>query len=238
MNIFLTGGASGLGLEIFDVLAKAGHRVIFTYNKSKPQAIDNVANHKNCLMFHCDFYDQSSINSLLDQIQLLDIDVLINNALPSIEACQFQRINIDDLTKSFLHNVQPVLRITQACLENFRINRRGRVITILSSYLINSPPTGYSEYTANKAYLASMSKSWANENAKFGITVNTISPSTIDTNLNSKIDKRLLENLASNNPFKKLVSPNDVAKIIEFLITSPIQLNANNLILNGGENVI
>ena len=238
MNILVTGGASGLGLEIFETLSKAGHSVTFTYSKSEEQAEKNLLQFPKSKKFKCDFTDSKSVNAFIEEIGGMDLEVLINNALPSINAVQFQKTVIESLTESFNCNVIPVLKITQACITNFRKKKRGRIISILTSYLTNRPPIGYSEYVANKAYIHAMSKTWANENSKFGIIVNCISPSIMNTPLNKSVDERLLENLAINNPFGQLLAPSEVADIVNFLVSSPRQLNGCNLLINGGENVI
>ncbi|QFY41383.1 SDR family oxidoreductase [Candidatus Methylospira mobilis] len=238
MNILITGGASGLGSQILLKLAKSGHTVYFTYNKSANEAGVLEKENPGCRGFQCDFHDAASIDGLLSALNGLTLDVLINNALPSLKAVQFQRTNVDDLVSSFALNVIPILHITQACLSIFRKQRSGRIITILTSYLINRPPVGYSEYVANKAYLHAMSKAWAVENAKFGIAVNCISPSIMRTGLTSDTDDRVLDSLAASNPFGRLVEPSEVAELVEFLVKAPLQLNSSNFILNGGADVI
>lgn len=238
MNILLTGGASGLGLEIFQTLSREGHHVFFTYNHSIDQALKNIIEYPNSKKIHCDFRSPTSVDNLVMQIEGLDIDVLINNALPVIKAIQFQKTKIDALAESFNEVVIPVLKISQACIGKFRKKRRGRVISILSSYLVNKQPIGYSEYVANKAYIRSMSRSWVIENSKFGIVVNCISPSIMRTPLNHEIDERLLENLESTNPFGHLLTISELAEIVEFLIRSPVQLNGCNLVIDGGENAL
>jgi NAD(P)-dependent dehydrogenase (short-subunit alcohol dehydrogenase family) len=238
LKILLTGGASGLGLIIFERLSACGHDVVFTYNRSLDQANLNINKYPNSKKIHCDFKNSDSVQQCIKKIQELDIDVLINNALPPINAIQFQKTKIDTLSDSFNHSVIPILKLTQACISHFRKKRSGRIITILTSYLINHSPNGYSEYVANKAYLYSMSKTWAKENFKFGIVVNNLAPSIMRTPLNDKVDERLLENLEKENPFGELLTPEDVAKVVNFLIDSPRQLNGINLILNGGKDVI
>jgi len=238
MNVLLTGGASGLGLEIFLNLVNAGHTVYFTYCKSSTEALRLTNTYKDCNAIHCDFKSPESIASLLKSLESIPLDALVNNALPSLNALQFQKTEMADLVSSFTNNVIPVLNLTQACLTKFRKQRSGKVITILTSYLVNRPPVGYSEYISNKAYILAMSKSWAVENAKFGISVNCVSPSTMRTGLTSETDDRLMESLAASNPFGRLVEPKETARIIEFLLSAPLQLNSTNLILNGGSDVI
>lgn len=238
MNILLTGGASGLGLEIFRSLSRAGHHVFFTYNHSIDQAEKNIIEYPNSKKIHCNFESSSSVDNLVIQIGSLNIDVLINNALPALKAIQFQKTKIDMLSESFNRVVIPVLKISQACIENFRKKRSGRILSILSSYLVNKQPIGYSEYIANKAYLRSMSRSWVIENSKFGIVVNCISPSIMRTPLNEEVDERMLENLENANPFGQLLTISEVGEIVEFLIRSPTQLNGCNLVIDGGENAL
>ena len=75
----------------------------------------------------------------------------------------------------------------------YKKKRKGKIITILTSFLLNSPPIGSSSYVANKAYLKSLTKSWANENIKFNVTSNTISPSFMQTNFTSDVDERIID---------------------------------------------
>jgi NAD(P)-dependent dehydrogenase (short-subunit alcohol dehydrogenase family) len=238
LNIFLTGGASGLGLEIFQRLSRAGHHVAFTYKGSVEQAEKNLIDFPKSKKIYCDFNNPKSVEDLIEMLGVLEVDVLIHNALPLMNAIQFQKTRIDSLVDSFNSSVIPVLKISQACITNFRKKRSGRIITILTSYLINKPPIGYSEYVANKAYLQSMTKSWANENSKFGIIVNSISPSIMRTPLNREVDERLLENLEASNPLGQLLTVSELGEVVEFLVDSPRQLTGCNFLINGGENVI
>ena len=151
---------------------------------------------------------------------------------------QFQKTAIQDFGDSFTSTVLPVLEVTQACLTQFRKKRSGRVINILTSYLLNRPPLGLSSYTANKAYLLAISKALLVENTKFGITINNISPSMMLTNLVNDIDERVLEMAAESNLTGRLIRVDEVAQSVEFLLKSTPHINGVNLVLNGGENVL
>ena len=95
MNIFLTGGASGLGLEIFLRLSRAGHHVAFTYNGSTEQAEKNLIDFPKSKKIHCDFNSPKSVEDLIEMLGVLEVDVLIHNALPLMNAIQFQKTRID-----------------------------------------------------------------------------------------------------------------------------------------------
>lgn len=78
------------------------------------------------------------------------------------------------------------------------------------------PPIGSSTYIANKAYLEKLTKVWAIENSKFNITSNSISPSFMQTKLTSEIDERIIEQIISNHPLKKLLTVDEVAETVLF----------------------
>ena len=102
---------------------------------------------------------------------------------------------------------------------------------------MNMPPLGYSLYTANKAYLESMSRSWALENSKFGITSNSISPSLMETGFHKDYDSRILDMARQDNPTGELVKVEDVAMMVRFFLETSVQVNAINVPINGGTDV-
>lgn len=107
-----------------------------------------------------------------------------------------------------------------------------------TSFLINKPPLGLSAYVAEKAYLTSLSKSWANENASFNITSNCIAPSMMLTPFTSGLDERVMENVVQAHPFKRLLTPDETADTIWLLLQAPQHINGSTLIINGGMDVI
>ena len=239
MRVLVTGGASGLGYAITKQLLGSGDFVYFTYLRAKEKAAELQSQFPSqCFGLECDFQSGQSIGSLTEAISEWDLEALVNNALPPMQIQQFQKTAIKDFGESFNSSVLPVLEITQACITQFRKKRAGKVINILTSYLLNRPPLGLSSYTANKAYLLAISKALLVENAKFGITINNISPSMMLTNLVNDIDERILEMAAESNLMGRLIRVDEVAQSVEFLLKSSPHINGMNLVLNGGENVL
>ncbi len=156
----------------------SGNTVYFTYAKSAGGAAkETEERYVNTKAIFCDFNNLSSVEDMAAQLGSLELDVLVNNAHTAIHKAHFHKTATATFQDSFERNVAPVLAITGAAINSFRKRKFGKIITILSSYVANKPPTGLSEYVANKAYLLSMSKAWANENARYNITANCISPS-------------------------------------------------------------
>ena len=238
MNILITGGASGLGASIVEALAAdTGNTVYFTYATSATEAHALEAALQNTKAIHCDFTDTDSIETLLKQLPELDIDILVNNAYTGIQTDHFYKTEPYSFQKSFEQNVVPTLQITQAAIKIFRKKKYGKIINIISSYVINKPPAGLSVYVANKAYLLSMSKSWANEYIRFNITSNSISPSFMLTNLTAGTDERILEQMKENHPLSTLLTTGEVADAVLFFARASQQINGANLVINAGSDL-
>ena len=236
MRALVTGGASGLGEAITRALAALpGASVRFTYHHSAEAAARLEAELPDAKGIRCDFTSESDQAALAEAIKALDLDVLVHNAITGLQAKHFHKRPGADFLTGFQDNVMPVIRLTQAALAGFRAKRSGRIITILTSYLINRPPIGMSEYVAAKAYLHSLAKSWAVENAALGITSNCVSPSFMETRLARETDSRVLETLAERHPLKRLLSPGETAGTIAFLAgPASAHINGVNIAINAG----
>ena len=239
MNILITGGASGLGEAITLKLASdSSNKVFFTYFKSLEKATEIETKFSNTRAVACDFEDEQSVTNLLTIFEKENIQVLVNNAFTGLSANYFHKTDANYFLNSFSKNILPVIKVTQQAILHFRKQKFGKIVTILSSYIINKPPLGMSEYVASKNYLLSLSKSWATENAKFNISANCISPSMMLTNLTSDTDERIVEEMQNAHPLKKLITPVEVAESINYLINSSQQINGTNMIMNAAADIV
>ena len=239
MNILVIGGASGLGEAITILLAKSKeNRVYFTYNKSTEKAANIELEFKNTFSIKCDFSNGDELKLLLDKIETMELEVLINNAYCSrINQNYFHKIYSKESMNDFVQNIIPTVSITQEVIKIFRKKKAGKIITILTSALVNAPPLGYSVYVANKAYLEQLTKVWAIENSKFNITSNSISPSFMQTAINDQVHERIVEEIINSHPQKKLLSTNEVAETVSFLISASSHINGVNVLINAGVNI-
>ena len=239
MKILITGGASGLAASIVRRLAaENGNTVYFTFSRSATAAKEIEALYPNAHSIKCDFTDPTSIEDMLTQIPAIDPDVLINNANGGIHKDHFYKTDHTVFAKSFEQNIIPTIRITQEAIKGFRKKKFGKIINIISSYVVNKPPTGLSEYVANKAYLLSLSKSWANELIRFNITSNSISPSFMLTGLTADTDERVIEQMTEAHPLKKILTTEEVADTVLFLTGASQHINGLNLLMNAGSDVV
>ena len=167
-----------------------------------------------------------------------DLHALINNACTPIANKHFHKIPHAEFKQNFFSNILPTIQITQEAIARFRKKKFGRIITVTTAFLVNKPPLGLSSYVAEKAYLASLCKSWAIENVNFNITSNCIAPSMMVTQFTNHIDERIIENAIQSHPFKRLLTPEETAETIGLLLTAPCHINGATWVLNGAADVI
>jgi len=218
MNILVTGGASGLGEAITRLLASSPENyVYFSYANSESNANSIMTDFNNVKAIKCDFKNLKSLNSFKKQIEEIDLDVLINNAFSGdFLKSYFHKTDSSEFLSDFTENIIPVIEITQTVTKVFRKKKSGKIITILSAALLNTPPIGSAIYVANKAYLEKLTKVWATENSKFNITSNSVSPAFMETKLTSDFDERIIEHMITEHPLKKLLTVQEVAETVAF----------------------
>ncbi len=231
-KVLLTGGSSGIGKEINLFLLEKGYNVFFTYCNSKKAAEEITNQFSNAKAYQIDFGNTEDLSDFLAEINQFDPDILINNFYNGSFIDQyFHKVTPEKIRSEFERNVLPTLEITQECIKIFRKKKMGRIISILTSSLV-SPPIGSSVYNANKAYLQQMSKHWALENVKFGITSNCISPSFISTDLHKDMDDRMKDGIISAYPIRETLEGKDIANAVYFCINSGKHFNGNNMFLD------
>ena len=236
-TVLITGGTRGLGKIIAELFLKNEYNIVL--------AARNV--------YDCNFpkefykYIKTDVRKVVDLQKAVSdtiewagsIDVLINNAyVGKALNNSFLKTKAIDYQESFLYNILPTIKITQEAIKIFKLKKFGKIINILSSYILNAPPLGTSIYVANKAYLLELSKVWSKELNKFNITSNSISPDLMITNLTNDIDERIIEQITKAHPYNKLLDTTEVAAVVDFLIKSSQQINGVNIPINAGQEII
>ena len=238
MNIIITGGSSGLGKALVEACAAlAEHQVLFTYCRHEDEARALAGKYANVSAVQVDFTDEASVGQFVQRLADEQVDVLINNAYAgSAQGVHFHKTAPDDFSKAFHDNVMPVIRITQACAQGMRKRKFGKIINIITSYVMDVPPTGFSVYTATKAYIRQLSKSWSKELGRFNITSNCILPDYMQTDF-GKVEDFQLEQMKEAHPLKTLLQPEEVAGIIVRLMEASQQLNGVEIPINAAQHM-
>lgn len=239
MNILITGGTSGLGRAVVEKAAvEESNRIFFTYRSKKESAEILEKEYKNVKGLHCDFCDEESLDSFIEQIANISPDVLINNAYSGQTLGNyFYRTPVDEFEQAYKTNVIPVIKITQQAIKVFRKKKSGKIVTVLTSALVGAPPMGYSVYSATKAYIRQLALGWSREYIPLGITSNMVSPDFMQTDLTKELDERMVKQIVDSNVLKRALNPDEVAEVIVDLINAPGYVNGVDIPINLGVNI-
>ncbi len=217
----VTGGTKGLGRAISRNFVENGIRVFINFS-SDEKAAESAINELNSIsnlatLVKADVSDQDQVNTMVEKIvnQAERLDILINNAgiimdnlLMLMPDSNWHRV-IDV-------NLNGVYYCSKAVLRPMIEKRWGRIINIISpSALLGR--AGQTNYSASKGGVLSFTKSLAREVARFGITVNAVSPGLIETELTKHMDENIRKEFLSMIPAGRFGTPEEVSRTISFL---------------------
>ena len=234
----VTGASRGIGRGIATRLAKDGARVVVHYKGNIDAANEVVAEIQNnggqAVAIACDLADTTEIRRMFSEIesQFKTIDFMINNA-GWAEFRPLKDVDEDNFDAIFDLNVRGLFFATQEASKI--MNDNGRVVNISSGITRINSATGV-VYAGSKAAIESFTRCWSEDLGARGITVNTVSPGMVETDLLlGSTPKENLERMAQMSPFGRLGQPRDIADVVAFLCSDDARwITANNILANGG----
>jgi len=214
MNILVTGASKGIGRAIASGLKKAGNVYVTARDEKALQELKA----KGYIL--CDLSIEYDVSKLGDYIEANKIDVLINNAGEYIYS-PVENTKINKLNHITAVNLKAPIYLASRAIPYMKKQNFGRIINIGSISGVMGEANA-SLYSATKAGLIGFTKAAGLELAQYGITVNTINPGWVDTELGknsideSEFDeKEILECI----PQRRFVTPQEVAGLVKYLIS-------------------
>ena len=234
----ITGANRGIGFEILKSLAVAGYTVIGTSRSQegkdiidKELAVSSSKGFGSIL----DVKDKDSIKELNKQIKEKHgtVSVLINNAGITADNLMI-RMSDDEWNDVIETNLSSIFRITKEIVRDMMKQRYGRIINI-GSVVGLSGNAGQVNYSSSKSALLGFSKSLAREVASRNITVNTISPGFIDTDMTKKLKEEQKSALISSIPLGRMGLAAELANVVKFIASEEASyITGENINVNGG----
>jgi 3-oxoacyl-[acyl-carrier protein] reductase len=228
----VTGASRGIGKGIALALAQAGAFVIGTATSST--GADNITEYLSDYQGEgkiLDITNTDSIKNLFDDIQ--SPSILVNNAGITRDSL-FMRMKDDDWNAVIDANLSSVYRLSKACLRPMTKARHGRIITITSIIGLTGN-AGQTNYAAAKAGVIAFSKSLAKEVGSRNITVNTVAPGFIETDMTRGILEKQQEAMLKNIPLNRIGNVDDVAAAVVFLASkASAYITGETIHVNGG----
>lgn len=214
MNILITGATRGIGKAIAEGL-NIDKNNIFATGRNE----DLLKYYKNYCI--CDLATKDGMKKLGEYIQKNKIDILINNAGEYIYTPAIEGFNLEQLEHITALNLQAPLFLISKAVPYMKSQGFGRIINIGSISGVMGEANA-SLYSATKSGLIGATKALALELAEFGITVNTINPGWVDTDLgNSSCEDSEFskEEIIECIPQRRFVKPSEIASMVKYLIS-------------------
>jgi acetoacetyl-CoA reductase len=218
----VTGGTRGIGAAITKMLAENGASVAAGYSKGKESAEkfkNGMQGNGAKISVHQGRVDEvDDCNRVVKEVMdhFGRVDYLVNNAGITIDKT-VRKMTVDDWRNVLNVNLSGAFNMTKAVLEHMIERGSGRIVNI-SSVIGETGNIGQANYAASKAGLFGFTKSLALEMAQRGITVNCVAPGFIETEMVAAIPAAALEKVVEKIPQRRLGQPNEVARVVRFLL--------------------
>ena len=237
----VTGGTGGIGSAICQRLAQLGHRVATNYRdegKGRDWQAKMKAEGYDIAIASGDVGTPEGAEAMVRAVeaQLGQIDILINNAGITRDGT-FHKMSALQWHDVINTNLNSCFNVTRPVIDGMRNRKWGRIVQISSINGLKGQ-YGQANYAASKAGMHGFTISLARENAKLGVTVNTVSPGYVATDMVMAVPEEVRAKIAADIPTGRLGKPEEIAYAVAFLVSEEAAwITGSNLDINGGHHM-
>lgn len=231
----VTGGTRGIGAAICLRLKKAGYQVVANY-AGNDSAAEAFREQHDIPVLKFDVANFTACQEAIAQINrdLGPIEILVNNAGITRDST-LHKMSEEAWHQVIDTNLSSCFNLSRLVVDQMREQNFGRIVNISS---INGQAGQYGQvnYAAAKAGMIGFAKALAQENASKGITVNTIAPGYIATEMVRAVPEKILEKIVAKIPAGRLGEADEIARCVEFLVADESGfITGSTLSVNGGQ---
>lgn len=236
----VTGSSRGIGKAIVSNFAKEGYNVVINYIIEKNEALKlkEELEKKYKVKASCYEADVSNENAVKNMVRDIinefgKIDVLVNNAGIAIDK-KFEDRTVEDWKETLNVNLIGPFIVSKYVGNEMIKNKKGKIINISSTNGINSFFPTSIDYDASKAGLINLTHNLAIQFAPY-INVNCVAPGWVNTDMNKKLPKELIEEETNKIYKKRFAEPIEIAKVVTFLASDDADyINDEVIKVDGG----
>ena len=233
-NILITGASGRIGNELVKKFVSLGGNVLGSGTKN--EKLEKIKKqYPNIKVKKFDISEHSRIEEFIDDVSLKlgGLDILINNAGTKADNLSL-RMKDEEWKKVIDINLTSTFLLSKHAIKKMLKSKFGRIVNI-TSVVAHTGNLGQSNYSASKAGIIGMSKSFAIEYAKKNITVNCVSPGFIISDMTMNIAEKIKLYLTSRIPMGKLGTGEDVSNCVAFLSSEQASyVTGETIHVNGG----
>ena len=215
--VIVTGASRGLGLAICRQLVEQNYQVV-AISRSLSDELRALCESHNVTHHAFDLEALDEIPAFCSQLLKRHGRpyALINNAALGLDGV-LATMHQSDINKVLNVNIQAPILLTKYFSRAMLLNRCGRVVNV-SSIIARTGFNGLSVYAASKAAMEGFTRSLAREVGKAGITINCVAPGYMETEMTDGLTGNKLESIKRRSPLGKLVTPDDAAGAVLYLL--------------------
>lgn len=233
----VTGATGGIGAAIALSLVKQGARVVISGTREeKLKELQAQIGEDKAKILTCNLSDFAQVEALFDKAEELaggQIDILVCNAGITKDNLAL-RIKNEDWDQVLDVNLKSTFILNRTAIKKMIRRKAGRIVNIASVVGFTGNP-GQANYVASKAGMVGMSKSFAQEVATRGITINCVAPGFIQTAMTDVLNDAQKQGILSSIPMQKMGSADDIAASVAFLASDEAgYMTGQTLHVNGG----
>ena len=234
--VLVSGGSRGLGLAVVEALLGQGHKVATFSRRATADTERLSAANPNCFASMVgDLGDPEAFPGLVRESEerLGPLTALVNNAGTLHEAL-LGRQPIEAIDRVINVNLRGTLLLTRQAIRGMMVRQRGRIVNI-SSIVSVSGYKGTAAYSATKGGIDAMTRALARELGGRNITVNSIAPGYMKTELTATIDLAQLRQIVRRTPLGRLGRVEDVVGLVLFLLSDAAAfISGQTIVVDGG----
>ena len=236
----VTGGSRGIGFAVAKLFSEMGAKVVITSRNS--EKLNKAASKLDCLAIKADIKNSDDVKNVIKQtiIEFGRIDILVNNAGIFPKTSKLHEILEKDWNEVLDTNLSGSYRFTKEAIPYLQKNG-GVIINVSSDAGLRAYQDFNADaYSASKAALNLLTKTWALQYAKDKIRVNAVCPGVVDTDmtapfLKTDADREFLNN---DHPIGRMGQPEEVARTILFLVSDDSAWTTGAILtVDGGESL-
>ena len=235
----VTGASRGIGRAIALELAADGANVVVNFRSKREQAeavVRQIEDEGGLAFAHAaDVSNREEVRAMIAAVHASwpgSLAIVVNNAGVNADRT-FRKMDEDQWQRVLDVNLNGAYNVIAEALPLLTARAQGCIVNV-SSVIAQTGGFGQANYAASKAALIGLTKSLALELARDKITVNAVCPGFIDTDMVRGMPPEVLEKVVSKVPLRRLGRPEEVARLVRFLVTEGGYITGQQFNINGG----
>lgn len=238
-NALVTGASRGIGRAIALEFAQQGANVAINYagSENKAQAVvdELLSMGVKAFKIQADVTREENVKAMVKEVihQFGSLDILVNNAGVTKDNL-LMRMKETEFDQVINTNLKGVFLCTKAVTRQMMKQKAGKIVNVASIVGVSGNP-GQANYVAAKAGVIGLTKTTAKELASRNILVNAVAPGFISTDMTDALSDEQQEAILSQIPLAKLGTPEEIAKVVRFLVSDDASyITGQTIHIDGG----